>query len=207
MLQFFRQIAHPKNGFLFPSKNSHLLSSKNFFLKRGFAAFSRTQKLPFESHSEVKEFRRVLYRKLEEHNKVYSENAQLFLKSGELEPAKLEEARVKMAEVEQHHTAFEQLHNLLTGMEEIQKMKKETPEKDIETHELLDEEMENSEDLLEEVEAKAIELLVPPDQYDDCNSINIEIRPGVGGSESSLFADDILQMYQAYLPTRGFKFV
>jgi len=175
MLQFFRQIAQPKNSLLFPSRNSHLLSR---YLKRGFAKVSKTEKLPFEKHHEIRDFQRVVYRKLDEHNKVYTENAALFLKSGELEPAKLEEARVKMAAVEQQHTVFEQYHNILTSLEELKKMKSETPPKDMETHELLEEEIENSEELLHEAEEKAIELLVPPDKYDDCNLINIEIRPG-----------------------------
>ena len=109
MLQFFRQIAHPKKSLLFPSRNTHFLSQ---YVKRGFAKFSKTEKLPFENHHEIRDFQRVVYRKLEEHNKLYSENAALFLKSGELEPAKLEEARVKMAEVEQQHQVFEQYHNI-----------------------------------------------------------------------------------------------
>jgi protein subunit release factor A len=83
-----------------------------------------------------------------------------------------------MAAVEQEHTVFEQYHNILTSLEELKKMKSETPPKDMETHELLEEEIENSQELLQEAEEKAIELLVPPDKYDDCNLINIEIRPG-----------------------------
>ena len=150
---------------------------KNYSIQRYFSV-SRSQKLPFEKHREIKEFLRVVYRRLEKPSKEYTELSKMFLQSGEIDPSKLEETRKKMDEISNQHAIFEQLHNLLTSLEELHKMKKETKETELETIEILEEEIENAEDLLQETEEKAIELLVPPAQYDDCNAINIEIRPG-----------------------------
>lgn len=37
-------------------------------------------------------------------------------------------------------------------------------------------------------------MLIPKEKYEDTDKIKIEIRPGVGGSESTLFAQDIMEM-------------
>lgn len=47
--------------------------------------------------------------------------------------------------------------------------------------------------------------LLPPSPHDDKPAI-IEIRPGVGGSEASLFAEDLMQMYINYVNFRGWKY-
>ena len=48
-------------------------------------------------------------------------------------------------------------------------------------------------------------LLVPRDPADGRNVI-LEIRGGTGGEEASLFAGDLLRMYQRYAESRGWKF-
>ncbi|WP_068306716.1 peptide chain release factor 1 [Pararhodobacter sp. CCB-MM2] len=46
--------------------------------------------------------------------------------------------------------------------------------------------------------------LLPKDIADDRPAI-LEIRPGTGGEEASLFAADLLRMYQRYADTRGWR--
>jgi peptide chain release factor 1 len=48
-------------------------------------------------------------------------------------------------------------------------------------------------------------LLVPRDPNDSKNVV-LEIRGGTGGEEASLFAGDLLRMYQRYSEARGWKF-
>ena len=48
-------------------------------------------------------------------------------------------------------------------------------------------------------------LLIPKDPQDAKNSI-LEIRAGTGGDEASIFAGDLLRMYQKYCDTKGWKF-
>ncbi len=48
-------------------------------------------------------------------------------------------------------------------------------------------------------------LLLPKDEADSKNAI-LEIRPGTGGEEASLFAADIFAMYQKYATVHGWRF-
>ena len=59
---------------------------------------------------------------------------------------------------------------------------------------------ENKAKLEEEIKI----LLLPKDPNDEKNTI-LEIRAGVGGEESSLFAADLYRMYQMYAETKGWK--
>lgn len=43
-----------------------------------------------------------------------------------------------------------------------------------------------------------MDLLIEADEYDDIRNVTVEVRPGVGGSEGSLFAEDLMNMLQAY---------
>ncbi len=65
---------------------------------------------------------------------------------------------------------------------------------------------------LPELEARAEELeqrvqysLLPRDATEDRDAL-VEIRAGTGGDEASLFAGDLLGMYQRYAESRGWKF-
>lgn len=56
-----------------------------------------------------------------------------------------------------------------------------------------------------EAEGRLRRLLVPPDPFDDRDTI-VEIRAGTGGDEAALFAGDLLRMYQRYAERRGWRF-
>ena len=65
---------------------------------------------------------------------------------------------------------------------------------------------------LESLEPRAARLqeqiqysLLPRDATEDRDAL-VEIRAGTGGDEASLFAGDLLAMYQRYADTRGWKF-
>jgi len=57
---------------------------------------------------------------------------------------------------------------------------------------------------LQQVEAKFLNLAIPPDPRDRKTAI-VEIRPGTGGDESSLFAADLFRMYTRFGEANGFK--
>ena len=57
---------------------------------------------------------------------------------------------------------------------------------------------------IERLEAALRELLVPPDPFDDRDTL-VEIRAGTGGDEAALFAGDLLRMYQRYAERQGWK--
>ena len=55
------------------------------------------------------------------------------------------------------------------------------------------------------IEADLLKSLIPKDLNDEKNSI-LEIRAGTGGDEASLFAADLLSMYQKYSELNAWKF-
>ena len=56
-----------------------------------------------------------------------------------------------------------------------------------------------------ELEQKLRVALLPKDTA-DARPAMVEIRPGTGGDEASLFAGDLLRMYQRYTEARGWQF-
>lgn len=75
---------------------------------------------------------------------------------------------------------------------------------DAELRELAKDELPVLETQKESLEAEIRKLLIPKDAQDEKNAI-IEIRAGTGGDEASLFAGNLLNMYQRYCALRGYK--
>ena len=59
--------------------------------------------------------------------------------------------------------------------------------------------------LIKQLENDLLRMLIPKDINDSKNSI-LEIRAGTGGDEASLFAADLLSMYQKYADINSWKF-
>ena len=75
---------------------------------------------------------------------------------------------------------------------------------DPECRELAQEELEENKRKKEQLEHDLKILLLPKDPNDERNVI-VEIRAGVGGEESALFAGDLYRMYSMYAAARGWK--
>lgn len=75
---------------------------------------------------------------------------------------------------------------------------------DPELHEIAREEIESGKARCAELEQQLRVLLLPCDPNDDRNVI-LEIRTGVGGEESALFAHTLYRMYSMYADARGWK--
>ena len=75
---------------------------------------------------------------------------------------------------------------------------------DPEMRDLAQEELQAAKEQIEELEQKIRILLLPKDPNDSKNVI-IEIRAGVGGEESALFAHSLTRMYNMYAENRGWK--
>ena len=75
---------------------------------------------------------------------------------------------------------------------------------DPELREIAQEELESAKTEKEELLEKLRILLLPHDPNDGKNVI-VEIRGGVGGEESALFAYDLYRMYSMYAEKRGWK--
>ncbi len=75
---------------------------------------------------------------------------------------------------------------------------------DADMRELCQEEFSANKKMLETLEKELTLLLLPRDPNDDKNVI-VEIRGGVGGEESALFAHSLFRMYSMYADKHGYK--
>ncbi|MCS4487609.1 peptide chain release factor 1 [Streptococcus sciuri] len=76
---------------------------------------------------------------------------------------------------------------------------------DSELEEMAKEELKEAKEAKEKYEEKLKILLLPKDPNDDKNII-LEIRGAAGGDEAALFAGDLLNMYQKYAESQGWRF-
>lgn len=54
------------------------------------------------------------------------------------------------------------------------------------------------------LEQEMLEILLPENKADQANC-TLEIKHAMGGSESSLFAEDLMKMYQGYALIKGWQ--
>ncbi len=88
---------------------------------------------------------------------------------------------------------------------EILNLKELIKDDDNEISKIAEQELVDKKHLLKKLENELLRLLIPKDVNDSKNSI-LEIRAGTGGDEASLFAADLLSMYQKYADINFWKF-
>ena len=76
---------------------------------------------------------------------------------------------------------------------------------DLEISKIAETELIEKKNQIKDLEQELLKLLIPKDENDSKNSI-LEIRAGTGGDEASLFASDLLNMYQRYADLNLWKF-
>jgi peptide chain release factor 1 len=75
---------------------------------------------------------------------------------------------------------------------------------DDEMRALAEDEAESLTERVEELSARAKELLIPPDPLADRPAV-VDIRAGTGGDEAGLFAADLMRMYRHYAERQGWS--
>jgi len=88
---------------------------------------------------------------------------------------------------------------------EISELLKLAEDNDASIKEIAETELKEKKKSIEILESDLMRLLIPKDENDKKNSI-LEIRAGTGGDEASLFAADLLNMYQRYADENSWKF-
>lgn len=106
-------------------------------------------------------------------------------------------------ELEPIAQAYDTYKNIVENIESSREIIKN--EKDEEFREMAKEELAELIEQQENLEEDIKTMLIPKDPQDGKNSI-LEIRAGTGGDEASIFAGDLLRMYQKYCETKGWKF-
>ena len=85
--------------------------------------------------------------------------------------------------------------------EELEMLAKEEGE---EMKKLVETDLERVNEALEELVEEISELLVPAEKYDEEDAV-LEVVPGAGGTEASLFAEEIFNLYLEYTRSLGFQ--
>ena len=107
---------------------------------------------------------------------------------------------------------YADLRPIVDKIEEFKKEQKEIlnlndllKDSDQEISKIADAELKEKKKVIQILEDELLKLLIPKDINDTKNSI-LEIRAGTGGDEASLFASDLLNMYQRYADINNWKF-
>lgn len=98
--------------------------------------------------------------------------------------------------------AFGRYQKLLKNIADAREMLES--ETDEELREMAREELENSENQVQQFEDEIKFLLIPADPEDRKNAI-LEIRGGTGGDEAAIFAGDLYRMYSKFCDRKGWK--
>ncbi len=112
------------------------------------------------------------------------------------ELAKLSKEYSRLAEI---IPLINEYFQIVAGIADAREM-----QNDAELREIANEQLHELNHLLPDVEKKLQIALLPRDDADD-NSVIMEIRAGVGGEESALFAGDLYNQYKSYALRQGWK--
>lgn len=108
----------------------------------------------------------------------------------------------EQAELQPITEAYKRYEQAVTDRDDALSMLEHENDEDM--REMLKEELSAARSTIESAEQELRILLLPTDPNDEKN-IYMEIRAGVGGDESALFAADLYRMYSAYAAKYGWK--
>ncbi|MFT5549874.1 MAG: peptide chain release factor 1 [Gammaproteobacteria bacterium] len=94
--------------------------------------------------------------------------------------------------------AFQEAQEALTSAKEM------LAENDAEMREMAEEEINESNQKIQQLEAELQKLLLPKDPNDAAN-VFLEIRAGTGGDEAALFGGDLFRMYSRYAESQRWQ--
>ena len=123
------------------------------------------------------------------------------LASGQLASAELTRVTKERASIEELVQTYRHYRGLKQRKEDAQEMLQES---DPEMKALAKEELASLDTEIAATEDQLTLLSLPKDPNDMKNVI-LEVRAGTGGEEASLFAADLLRMYQRYADTMGWR--
>ncbi|MEM1084080.1 MAG: peptide chain release factor 1 [Verrucomicrobiota bacterium] len=123
------------------------------------------------------------------------------------DPSLYENAR-RASEVMREHRRLKETLEMWDEIEDLRRQIEDNRElakdDDPELAEIANEELPKLESRLTELEERIQYALLPADPDEDRDAL-IEIRAGAGGDEASLFAAELLRMYQRHSENRGWK--
>ena len=124
-------------------------------------------------------------------------------KEDEKSQLEMKELRKTMAQAAQQVKMFENLKSLFNQADENMAIVNDA-EEEKEIQEIATEELESIKEQVDDLAEDIIDVILPKSDADQRNC-TIEVLQAAGGSESSLFAEDIFKMYQGYCRNMGFR--
>ncbi|KDO24723.1 peptide chain release factor 1 [Saprolegnia parasitica CBS 223.65] len=166
-------------------------------------ALFATPQRAFALHSSIIDRMQLLTARYEELSK------ELMGNDGNIAPSRIAKLSIEMSEMEPALEAIRELEARQESIAELEEVIAEATESsDADSAELRAMATEEKFELLsgiDSLEKDITRLMLPKDEADDKSAI-LEIRAGTGGDEASLFAGDVLRMYQKYAALCGWKF-
>ncbi|HTO68663.1 MAG TPA: peptide chain release factor 1 [Myxococcota bacterium] len=117
------------------------------------------------------------------------------------DPTKLRELTQELAGLRELVEAFRDWKRVSASLAENEEL---ANDRDAEIRELAQAELPELRACKDALEASLKKLLTPRDPRDQ-KSVVLEIRPGTGGDEASIFANDLFRMYTRYAQSRGWQ--
>ena len=121
-----------------------------------------------------------------EHDRLSEETAEKFDSKIAKRIGELSRVTEALKEWEDTQNSIEELHGLI-----------QDPTTDQELRDLAADDLTETRSQLEELSQKLATSLTPKHPFEDMSCL-MEIRPGAGGGEAAIFANDLLRMYKAY---------
>ncbi|OQR99908.1 peptide chain release factor 1 [Thraustotheca clavata] len=171
--------------------------------RRSFQSVYKIPQRNFALHSSIVDRIQLLSSRYEELSK------ELMSNDGSIAPSRIAKLSIEMSEMEPAIEAIKDLEARQNSISELEEVIAESQDNDDpDAAELRAMAVEEKFELLrglETLEKDITRLMLPKDEADDKSAI-VEIRAGTGGDEASLFAADILRMYQKYAVLCGWRF-
>lgn len=113
-------------------------------------------------------------------------------------PYLISQLQIEEGRLATHAEFYTRIQQLMSSLSELEEMSKG------DMKDLVSEEISQAEEDLKEVESECLDLFLPT-QQDDQRNVLVEVRPGVGGTESSLFAEDLLFMFTNFCRLKNWR--
>ncbi|CDW72772.1 peptide chain release factor 1 [Stylonychia lemnae] len=190
-----------------------LFSNQRSILKSTIFKFSSAQKQNTDiiTKVQISVYHKTLYNFLSKLNQQNVDLDQQYLdltvKSADDQSQQIQEQlssmRKQMTKLNIYSKLFVDLHKTIESLKACQEIR-DDPREDKEMRKLAEEDHEIIMEQLDELQFEIEEAIVPQNEVDKKNC-TIEVRQAAGGSESSLFAEDLLNMYKAFCQKKGLK--
>jgi len=119
------------------------------------------------------------------------------------DPSRYQKVAKQAADLGETVSAYERFLEIEEELEEINSMLKDA-EGDPEMTDYAEAEGKTLKEEMDGIEEKLTILLLPKDPMDE-KDIMLEIRAGTGGDEATLWASDLMRMYERYAALKGWK--